>query len=157
MFKFIENIARYVAEHIATGEMVPALYEKTARIQAVQGTVGEEVVTTMKNGLVETKNVVHLDEKTGNPGWIVTNPDGEKYIVEDSVFQKKYEIDPENPAQYKPVGGPVQCVVVNEDISFLAPWGEEMNIAAGGVLVLAGENDIYGIQAEEFARTYRAM
>ena len=44
----------------------------------------------MKNGLEETRNVVKVDEKTGNPGWVVTNPDGEEYIIEDSVFQKKY-------------------------------------------------------------------
>lgn len=150
----IQNISDYVKEGIESGTMFPAEFAKTARIQAEQGKVGDEVITVMQNGLVETKNAVKLDEKTGEPGWIVTNPNGEKYIVDDSVFKKKYEIDPENPAQYKPKGAPVNCVVINEDVTFKAPWGEEMNIAAGGVLVLSGKNDIYGIQAEEFAQTY---
>ena len=151
---FIENIADYVKNGIENGTMIPSEFAKTARIQAEQGVVGQEVVTVMQNGLVETKNTVKLDEKTGEPGWIVTNPNGEKYIVDDSTFKKKYEIDPENPAQYKPKGAPVNCVTISEDITFEAPWGGDMHIAAGGVLVLAGKGDIYGIQAEEFAQTY---
>ena len=46
---------------------------------------------------------------------------------------------------------------IDENISFEAPWGEEMRIAAGGVLILNGAQDIYGIQAEEFASTYRVL
>ena len=108
----------------------------------------------MANGLEETRNTVKLDEKTGEPGWIVTNPDGEEYIVEDSIFKKKYEIDPENPTQYKPKGGPVLSSPIDEHIEFEAPWGETMKLEAGGSLILNGPNDIYGIQKAEFDNTY---
>ena len=92
-FKQISDITEYVKEGIKTGKLPVDEVAKFARIQARQGKVGEEIVTKMANGLEETINVVKLDEKTGNPGWVVTNPDGEQYIIEDSTFQKKYEIN----------------------------------------------------------------
>lgn len=153
-FKKVDNIAEYVREGIKSGRLTVEEVAKYARIQARQGALGEEVVTKMANGLEETRNSVKIDEKTGEPGWVVTNPDGEQYIVEDSVFKKKYEIDPENPAQYKPKGGPVLSSPINEHIEFEAPWGETMRIECGGSLVLNGPNDIYGIQKDEFEHTY---
>lgn len=153
-FKQISDITEYVKEGIKTGKLPVDEVAKFARIQARQGKVGEEIVTKMANGLEETINVVKLDEKTGNPGWVVTNPDGEQYIIEDSTFQKKYEIDPEDPSVYKPKGLPVLASQVNEDIEFDAPWGEKMKIEAGGHLILNGPGDIYGIQKAEFEGTY---
>ncbi|MGE5473620.1 MAG: hypothetical protein ACM3UU_05310 [Ignavibacteriales bacterium] len=154
-FKKVDNILGYVSEGISNGTFTVDEVAKFARISAVQGEVGQEVVTKMANGLEETRNTVKLDEKTGQPGWIVTNPGGEQYIVEDSVFAKKYELDPENNSQYKPKGGPALATQINEDITFEAPWGGDMNIAAGGYLVLGGKNDIYGIQEQEFNDTYK--
>lgn len=152
-FKRVEDIIQYVKERLAKGELTVEEAAKFARIQARQGRVGEEVVTVTANGLEETKNTVKLDEKTGEPGWIVTNPGGEQYIVSDSVFKKKYEIDPENPSQYKPKGGPVLCARLDEDLDFDVSWGN-MKIAKGGYLMLNKEDDVYGIQEEEFNDTY---
>lgn len=151
----ISNIASYANEKIKNGEMIPAEFRKSARIKAQRGVVGEEIVTIMKNGKVETRNTVKADATTGNPDWTVTNPSGERYVVDDLTFKDKYEVDPENPAQYRPKGAPVICVAVSEAVTFVAPWGSEMNIDAGGVLVLNKRNDIYGIQPEEFAETYK--
>ncbi len=154
-FKKVDNIAEYVEKGLISGKLTVEEVAKFARIHARQGIPGEEVVTKMANGLEETKNTVKLDEKTGNPGWVVTNPDGEEYIIEDSTFQKKYEIDPENPEQYKPKGGPVLSTRINEHIEFQAPWGETMKIEAGGSLIISGPSDIYGIQKDEFKNTYK--
>ncbi len=154
-FRRIENIADYVAEALRNGTAEISEVAKFARITAVQGVEGQEVVTTMANGLEETRNTVTLDPTTGEPGWIVTNPGGEQYIVADSTFKKKYEIDPQNPEVYKPKGGPVLTMKLDEAVAFDAPWGGEMRIEAGGSLVLSGPNDIYGIQPQEFADTYR--
>ena len=153
-FKKVDNIAEYVREGIKSGRLTVDEVAKFARIHARQGILGEEIVTKMANGLEETRNTVTADEKTGEPGWVVTNPDGEEYIVADSTFKKKYEIDPENPEQYKPKGGPVLSSPINEHIEFNAPWGETMKIEAGGSLILSGANDIYGIQKAEFENTY---
>ena len=154
-FKKVDNILEYATEGIESGTLTVDEVAKFARIKAEQGELGQEVVTKMGNGLEETRNTVKLDEKTEQPGWIVTNPGGEQYIVEDSVFQKKYELDSENKEQYKPKGGPVLATQISEDITFEAPWGGDMNIAAGGYLVLGGTKDIYGIQNKEFNDTYK--
>ncbi len=153
-FKKIDNISEYVREGIRLGRLTVDEVAKFARIRARQGSLGEEIITKMANGLEETRNTVTADEKTGEPGWIVTNPDGEEYIVADSTFKKKYEIDPENSELYKPKGGPVLSSQINENIEFNAPWGEIMKIEAGGSLILSGPQDIYGIQKNEFENTY---
>ena len=153
-FKKVDNISEYVREGIKSGRLTVEEVIKFARIRARQGILGEEVVTKMANGLEETRNYVKIDEKTGEPGWVVTNPDGEQYIVKDSTFKDKYEIDPENPDQYKPKGRPVLSSKINEHIEFEAPWGETMRMECGGSLVLSGPNNIYGIQKEEFEHTY---
>ena len=153
-FKKVDNITEYVREGIKSGRLTVDEVAKFARIHARQGVLGEEIITKMANGLEETRNTVTADEKTGEPGWVVTNPDGEEYIVADSTFKKKYEIDPENPEQYKPKGGPVLSSQINEHIEFNAPWGEIMRIEAGGSLILSGPEDIYGIQKAEFENTY---
>lgn len=153
MFKKIDG-KEYIKNGLLNGNLECGEYYKFARIKARQGFVGEEVVTIMKDGLVETKNVVTADE-TGEAGWIVTNPSGEEYIVPNKTFMKKYELDEKNPELYKPKGEPILAVQINEDVSFVAHWGEEMNIKSGGFLVCSNENDIYGIQKEEFFETYK--
>lgn len=153
-FKEVSDIATYVKNGLVTGKISLDEVAKFARIHARQGELGEEVITKMANGLEETRNTVKQDEKTGEPGWIVTNPDGEEYIVEDSVFKERYEIDPENPEQYKPKGRPVLSAKINEHVQFQAPWGETMKIEAGGSLILSGPSNIYGIQKDEFDHTY---
>ena len=154
-FKHVD-VADYVIEKIQNGDISVDEVAKFARIKARQGKVGEEIVTVMQDGHEETRNVVELDEKTGEPGWIVTNPGGEEYIITDANFKKKYEVDPENEKQYKPKGGPVMSVKTDEDISFVAPWGEEMRIKKGGALIVNSRDDIYGIQEKEFNDTYKS-
>ena len=153
-FKRIDNILDYVREGIKSGNLTVDEVAKFARIYARQGIPGEEVITKMKNNLEETKNIVTIDKITGEPGWIVTNPDGEEYIIQDSTFKKKYEIDTENPKKYKPRGVPVLSTVIEENIEFIASWGETMKISAGGSLIISTPNDIYGIQEAEFKNTY---
>ena len=82
-FKHVD-VADYVIEKIQNGEISVDEVAKFARIKARQGKVGEEIVTVMQDGHEETRNVVELDEKTGEPGWIVTNPGGEEYIITDN-------------------------------------------------------------------------
>lgn len=140
----------YVEKRLKAGEK-PDLYAKTARISARPGKVGEEIVTKMQNGHVETRNTI---QKKGD--MVATNPGGEQYIIDAETFQKRYEVDPANPKQYRPKGGAQEFLPATERLRFLAPWGEWMDIQAGGVLNISGraKGDIYGIQATEFADTY---
>jgi hypothetical protein len=153
VFKEVE-ISKYMKEKIENGELIVKVASKSARVYARVGIVGEKIITTLKDGLVETINVVKADEETNNPDWVVCNPDGERYIVTDVVFNKKYELDAINPKMYKPKGGPVNVAQIYENIQFLAPWGEIMKIRTGGFIVINSETDIYGIQEQEFNNTY---
>ena len=156
-FRKIENIKEYLTEGIKNGKFQSETYQKTGEITARVGKIGEEIVTVMANGLQETRNSVKADEN-GNPDWVVTACSGEKYIVADSVFKKKYEKIVGTEDGYKPVWNPVTAAQIDEAISFIAPWGETENLAAGGYLVFnKAYDDIYGVQKEEFERTYKKI
>lgn len=61
------------------------LYKKQGEVRAQIAIGGEEVVTTLADGTVETKN-------QANPGdAIITNPGGEEYIIKGEKFAKRYE------------------------------------------------------------------
>ena len=84
----------------------------------------------------------------------MTNPSGEQYLLKDSTFKKKYEVLDEFNSIYKPKGGVQIFIQIPDNISFTAPWGEEMNIEKGGYLNITDKNDIYGVQEKEFKETY---
>ncbi len=156
-FRKIENIKEYLAEGLKSGKFETKTYQKSGEITARVGKIGEEIVTVMTTGLQETKNTVTVDEN-GHPGWVVTNPTGEQYIVSDSVFQNKYEKVGSTEDKYKPVRNPITAAQVDESICFVAPWGKTQNLIAGGYLVFNKEfDDIYGIQENEFVETYKKV
>ncbi len=168
-FKKIENVLKYVDEGLKAGTFVPFKAVKFARIIARQGTVGEEVHTwSVKDGqpIVEKTNKVKIDEKTNEPGWVVTKATEEgapiidefghenTWIIDDSVFKKKYEV--ENGSLYRPVGGPQVFVRLTEDVA-LAQWGSYENIGAGGYVNITNLSDIYGISERDFNDTYKVV
>lgn len=140
------DVHQYVDMGIKNGTMIPKEAEKFARIVAKQGQVGEKVISwsvdSLGHEIQEKVAYVQNDENTNQPGWIVTKVDEDgnimldnnnhvnQWIIEDSVFRKKYEIDPENPTLFKPKGGPQIFVQINDNI-ILNQWGEDMKIAAG--------------------------
>lgn len=155
---------------IKNGTMIPKEAEKFARIVAKQGQVGEKVISwsvdSLGHEIQEKVAYVQNDENTNQPGWIVTKVDEDgnimldnnnhvnQWIIEDSVFRKKYEIDPENPTLFKPKGGPQIFVQINDNI-ILNQWGEDMKIAAGGYINITNINDMYGISERDFNDTYQ--
>lgn len=155
---------------IKNGTMIPKEAEKFARIVAKQGQVGEKVISwsvdSLSHEIQEKVAYVQNDENTNQPGWIVTKVDEDgnimldnnnhvnQWIIEDSVFRKKYEIDPENPTLFKPKGGPQIFVQINDNI-ILNQWGEDMKIAAGGYINITNINDMYGISERDFNDTYQ--
>lgn len=151
-FTKVENLKDYILSNKL--DAAAGKYQKKGEIRARKGVVGEEIVTVMSNGLVETKNTVVADAD-GNPGWVVSNPTGERYIVKDEIFRKKYEKIEGTQDGYRPIWNPITATQVSENICFVAPWGELMNLVSGGYLVF-NENfdDVYGIQEPEFNETY---
>jgi len=123
------------------------LARKYARVRAWQATREEEIASEMQDGFRETTN-------TARPGdYIVENPDGERYVMSADDFQPRYR-PTDQESVYEPASEPVRVVELKEDVRFEAPWGEEMRIRAGGFLISNSPDDIYGIQADEFAKTY---
>ena len=155
-FKKIENIKEYVKTGIDTGTIKSDQYVKSTTIKARKGIVGEKISTITSNGLHETDNIVSKDQN-GNIDWIAINRTGEQYIIKDSVFSEKYEPVEDTGDVFRPRGKPIVAGRINENISFVAPWGENMNLVSGGYLVITDMNDIYGVQEEEFKKTYKKV
>ena len=155
------DVLEYVSNGIKSGVLEFKEVYKFQRIQARQGKVGEEVSTILSDGTVEVeKNTVKLDEKTNEPGWIVKNINSpEQWIIEDSTFKKKYEIDPSENGIYKPKGGIMLAAQISEDLEITPPnWGGyTQNINSNGYLLMDPTNptDVYGIGEEEFNNTYK--
>ena len=164
------DVSDYVKIGLESGEMIPRVAEKFARIIARQGEVGEKVISWSEdefgNEVMEKEGVVTLDVNTKEPGWVVTkvNEIGEvivdsnghenSWIIEDSTFKKKYEVDLENPGLFKPKGGPQTFVQIAHNI-ILEQWGSEMKIAKGGYINVTNLDDMYGISERDFNDTYK--
>ncbi len=129
---------------------------KFAKITARKGRVGEKVDTIMKNGLLETSNVVTYDPSTGEPDWVVTQESGEQMIVNDTKFKNLYHLNQEvkEGEKIKPSGVHRPMIWVDENVAFKTNWGEMQYIRKNGVLVAITQDDIYGIQKEEFLGSY---
>ena len=159
------DVNEYVKEGLETGTMAPRTAVKFARIIARQGIVGQKVESFTANGLSEKVSIVELDEITNQPGWIATKVDLEgniiidefghknQWIISDSVFIKKYEVDPENSTLFKPKGGPQVFVEIQDNI-ILNQWGSEMYVEKGGFINITNIDDMYGISKRDFEDTY---
>lgn len=151
-FKKIKDIREYVLDIYLNGAQIKC-YAKYSPITAREGYYeGEVVKTKMKNGLDETENIVTLDKSINKLDNVVTNPSQEKYVVGKQKFDKKYQYAIKN--LYFPKKVVQLFIKIDENISFTAPWGEEMNIEKGGYLNITDKNDIYGVQEKEFKETY---
>lgn len=164
------NVYEYVKEGLTSGKLVPFEAEKFARIIAKQGVIGETVISWSVDSegkeLKEKEDVVSLDKETKQPGWIATKLDQNGYpikdnnghlnqwIIADSTFKRKYEIDLENPGLYKPTGA-LQIFVEIKDNIILEQWGSEMQIASGGFINITNIDDMYGISSRDFCDTYK--
>ena len=127
-------------------------YGKFTRVQAVQAKGGEEIVTVLADGTKETKNIA----KAGD--WIVTNPGGERYIVDGAKFTKKYEAAAElGEGWFKPKGAPQQFRQIKADMKMMASWGEEQTLRKGAYVNVTDINDLYGVAEQEFNDTYKTI
>ena len=149
MTKNVDDMKKYVQDLLDGGQK-PVHYMKTARIKAREGVPGETIVTKLENGHKETEN-----PNIEKGDMVVTNPGGEQYVVKADVFKKKYEIDPDNPAQYRPTGGVQEFLRLQEDLDFKVSWGD-MHMKKGDFINITGREsgDIYGIAQKEFFSTY---
>jgi hypothetical protein len=93
---------------------------------------GGEKVTTKHT--IEGQEVTEVEENIAAAGdMIVERSPGDKYIIEADKFEANYEIDPENPDQYRSKNHG-RAVMVEHDFTIEAPWGGDQNIKAGGII-----------------------
>lgn len=150
------NPAKYIAENANIQNCL--IGSKIANITAEKGKVGQVVKTIMKDGFTETSNVVSYDIKTGEPDWIVTQATGERMIVNDTKFKNLYEYSAmQEGKEIAPTGKYRSMMVLNENVALKASWGGMQYIKKGGVLVVLANNDIYGIQKDEFEKSYKVI
>ncbi|MDB5477760.1 MAG: hypothetical protein JWM96_255 [Alphaproteobacteria bacterium] len=107
----------------------------------------EEKIISFHSTGKETQN-------TAMPGdyIIKTTEKGDGYIITADRFFEIYEDDAGDARYYRNKITRIALLIL-EDIRFIAPWGEEQNVASGGVIVDAG-NYIYGIEKNSFITNY---
>ncbi len=143
------NISEFVKNIIADGVPIKT-YAKFACIQAKQATKKTFVETVLVNGKKETINTA----KKGD--WIITNKDGEQYIISAKAFMQKYEPNHElGNGWYNPIVGVQRFVETPVTITFICSWGEEQTIDAGGFINISSPENFYGVARQEFFDTYK--
>ena len=167
MLKFTKDeMKQYVESKLADAKIIEA--KKVGNTIAVQGTVGQEVVTLEVDAdgkeYVERTGVISLDPETNEPGWILTKTDSDnqpvlnsyghtnQYIVIDSKLKSMYEPsqDGENLYSKSQIERFIQA---DEDVTFETKYGE-MVVNAGGYIKVTDLDRISGISEASFNDTY---
>lgn len=167
MYKFTKDEMRaYVESKLPFTEVVEA--KKNGNTIAVQGTVGQEVVTlevdANGNEYIERTGVVTLDPETNEPGWILTKTGSDnkpvlnsfghtnQYIVPDSKFKSMYEPSQDGFGLYSK-SQIEKFIVADDDVVFETKYGE-MVVNAGGYIKVTDLDRISGISEVSFNDTY---
>lgn len=156
-FKKVDRHAPEIVDALANGPV----YKKIGEVRATVAAGGEIVVTKLNDGFTETQN-------KAKPGdMIITNPGGERYILDASKFQKRYEqkLDEHGNAVSGLYTARGFCVAIdnpfNAPITMIASWGEYQNGESDAKIAdsfdpVSGrsENEPYIIGKNEFSQTY---
>lgn len=159
-----QELAKYCEEKLA-GKWHKC--KKVAKVKVLEkATPGEVYVTVTRdeNGGTweETKNTA----KDGQ--FLVCNfydgkdvDDPSKWLLDGSKIKKAYAVNGEVEVGkvYSPVGEVRLAAKADEDLSFVAPWGEVMRAKKGDWIVRNGEgyDDIYRIERVVFENTYKTL
>ncbi len=91
------------------------IYTKFATVEAEFVTKPQKVTTIVGDGFLETEDIAPIGS------YIVTNPDGERYILQSEKFSSRYTLLAGNLYQ---ASGSIRAFrnVTNGDVEILAPW-----------------------------------
>lgn len=180
-YENIKDTAKYLETLKESGTEFE-IYSKFERIKARQGRHGEPVLfrtlKSLENPLAlnlgrraEIKRkilIVNNDPVTGKPDWIVeASTPGEYYLLSDSKFMMKYELDKRNTnllgqsqfSIFQPSGGYVYAVPVDKKITFINDKGKRMRLQKDDYLIMSNNKKIKGMSKEAFdglyARSYK--
>ena len=126
-------------------EVSPGVYEKSAIVRAQQ-LVSDTVVNTLE-GI-----------GTGKRGdWMVTGPNGEKYIIASEAFNKLYKANetPVNASAFEfKKQGTVEAVVADAPFDWVDWQGNAMRGEAGDIKVTQPDGTTSSIKPDIFEKTY---
>jgi hypothetical protein len=93
---------------------------------------------------------------------VATGAKGERWIIPAAKFPKLYTEAVGTPGFFDPKGKVKGVVWTGESTTFVAPWGEEMIIEEGDMLVTSEADDfdptkLYRIEKSAFEATYRPV
>ncbi|MDD5068828.1 MAG: PGDYG domain-containing protein [Candidatus Pacebacteria bacterium] len=151
-----KEINRHAPEIMQGLENAP-IFKKQGEMRAEIAKGGEEIITKLTDGTTETKNVA----KAGDA--IITNPGGERYVIDGIKFAKRYEPKAGEPGVYSAKG---YCKAIdnpfNSPVTMMASWGEMQNGAADCLIADTYDIDTkamggepYIIARAEFNQTYK--
>jgi len=127
--------------------------KKSVTVIARPAVDGEIIETILANGHKETENTATANDM------VVTNKGGEQYLMSKEKFDDRYE--PTEKEFCYQAKGQISYVGIEQDTTFIAPWGKEITILAGGVICSPypeGEKkEVYGIAGDEFKETYETI
>lgn len=111
---------------------------------------GLRVDTYTADGRLETTN-------TANSGDVIMcGPSKEKYVLKASKFNKMYTLVDTAGVVIPEQSPRLVCEYTGDDeISFMAPWGENMILTKGDFVVKKSETEYYRIGRKEFMKTYQ--
>lgn len=124
-----------------------------------------ERIETVIDGKLETTQMCICTDKV-----VMKGPKGELYCIDNSAFEKKYEFADKQQVWTPDMGtefglvkakGKINAIRVTSDNfvpSFVAAWGEQMNVTLGGYYACPVDgNEVYFIDEEVFNQTYKFL
>lgn len=130
-------------------------YEKFGEVKFETSQKVQEIITVI-NGETETINTAQIGD------YIITEVSGERWIDTPKKFMQNYEIEEysyskmKGVAKVKPQPRFAAQWYISHQLSFTAPWGEEMICNEGDYLVAPQDfSEVYCIEKSVFEKTYR--
>ncbi len=154
--KIMGNASKAI-DKIAEKEDIIA--QKTAIVQARQAIKGDVVDTRPRvifegkeYTFSETKQII-TQEKEDAGAVIITNPDGEEYVIASKEkFEKKYKkVD----TGYSPISDKKPFRKSNGNYAITTSWGEEQICLKDSYFCVKHKDDIYGITNSAFNAKYK--
>jgi len=164
-----EEMKHYVETKLPVSDIIEA--KKIGNTIAVQGTIGQELITfevnSEGNEYIERVDIIELDPRTNEPGWILTKTGSDnrpilntfghpnQYIIEDSIFKSMYEPSLDGPGLYSK-SQIEQFIKADDDITFETE-DDEMIVNAGGYIKVTDLDKISCISKVSFEETYAVI
>lgn len=149
----VKDIKQYLRDEILKGRLYPFFAIKVAKVKARRGVVGEIINSFSREGNHSTTKAV-FRTANGEIDWVVTNDNGDQYVIDDETFKNNYKPLP-NSEDYRTVKREKLIVKVHEGIQFKNKHGNSFRVQPNYYIAIDENDDFYEISPEEFRHDYR--